>query len=236
MVFVRVVLVVAICGLASSVCAADTPLRVVTDANQKPIAVEGILGWTKEDLARLSPLGPDDIKHISERLRVYVLDANGQPQQPPLAGSYQIVGAAVRFTPQFALRPGAKYRAEYFPPVQNDAASPVRHSIDILVPAPPPPPPTKVTAIYPSANTLPENQLRFYVHFSAPMAVGDAYAHVKLVKANGEAVHRPFLEIGEELWDGTGTRLTLLFDPGRVKKGLAPSEMCGPVLEAGQKY
>src|SRR6185369_17474733 len=45
-----------------------------------------------------------------------------------------------------------------------------------------------------------------------------------------------FLEIGEELWDGTGTRLTLLFDPGRVKTGLKPREEFGPVLEAGKGY
>jgi hypothetical protein len=68
------------------------------------------------------------------------------------------------------------------------------------------------------------------------MAAGDAYAHVKLLKANGEPVFRPFLEIGEELWDGTGQRLTLLFDPGRVKRGLSPREQFGPVIEAGQSY
>jgi hypothetical protein len=49
-------------------------------------------------------------------------------------------------------------------------------------------------------------------------------------------VKRAFLEIGEELWDGSGQRLTLLFDPGRVKKGLTPRELFGPVLEPGQSY
>jgi hypothetical protein len=38
------------------------------------------------------------------------------------------------------------------------------------------------------------------------------------------------------LWDGAGQRLTLLFDPGRVKKGLSPRLQFGPVLEAGQSY
>ena len=68
------------------------------------------------------------------------------------------------------------------------------------------------------------------------MAAGDAYEHVKLLKANGEVVTRAFLEIGEELWDGSGQRITLLFDPGRVKKGLSPRLQFGPVLEAGQTY
>jgi hypothetical protein len=57
-----------------------------------------------------------------------------------------------------------------------------------------------------------------------------------MLKANGQRVHRPFLEIGEELWDTSSTRLTLLIDPGRIKRGLSPREQFGPVLEAGGKY
>jgi hypothetical protein len=93
-----------------------------------------------------------------------------------------------------------------------------------------------VTTVYPSAATLPENQLRFYLHFATPMARGEAYEHLVLLKENGQPVLRPFLEIGEELWDKSGTRLTLLIDPGRIKRGLSPREEHGPVLEAGHKY
>ena len=46
----------------------------------------------------------------------------------------------------------------------------------------------------------------------------------------------PFLELDEELWSPDGTRFTLLFDPGRVKRGLKPREELGPVLEAGKSY
>ena len=46
----------------------------------------------------------------------------------------------------------------------------------------------------------------------------------------------PFLELDEELWSPDGTRFTLLFDPGRVKRGLKPREEVGPVLEAGKSY
>ena len=47
---------------------------------------------------------------------------------------------------------------------------------------------------------------------------------------------KPFIEIDEELWNPTGTRLTLLFDPGRIKHGLKSREEAGPNLEAGQTY
>ena len=46
----------------------------------------------------------------------------------------------------------------------------------------------------------------------------------------------PFLELDEELWSPDGTRFTLVFDPGRIKRGLKPREEVGPVLEAGKSY
>jgi len=42
--------------------------------------------------------------------------------------------------------------------------------------------------------------------------------------------------LGEELWNPDGTRLTLLFDPGRIKRGLRPREEDGPILEEGKSY
>jgi hypothetical protein len=95
---------------------------------------------------------------------------------------------------------------------------------------------TVVTAVYPSARVLPENLLRLYIHFSAPMSRGEAYRHIHLLDAAGKQVPDPFLELDEELWSGDGCRFTLLFDPGRIKRGLKPREEVGPVLEQGRTY
>ena len=46
----------------------------------------------------------------------------------------------------------------------------------------------------------------------------------------------PFLELDEELWSPDGDSLHLVFDPGRIKRGLKPREEVGPVLEAGKSY
>src|SRR5262249_54108957 len=43
-------------------------------------------------------------------------------------------------------------------------------------------------------------------------------------------------EIEEQLWSADGTRLMLLCDPGRVKRGLVPREEDGPILEEGRRY
>jgi hypothetical protein len=96
--------------------------------------------------------------------------------------------------------------------------------------------PTHVTHIDPTSERLPENQLKFYIHFSAPMGRGDAYRHIHLERDDGTEVEAAFLELGEELWDPDQRRFTLLCDPGRVKRGLKPREELGPVLEEGHDY
>jgi hypothetical protein len=90
--------------------------------------------------------------------------------------------------------------------------------------------------VYPTSDRLPENQLKFYLHFSAPMSKGDSYKHIKLLDEKGKTVDVPFLELDQELWDPTGQRLTLFCDPGRIKRGLKPREEDGPVLEEGKSY
>jgi hypothetical protein len=59
---------------------------------------------------------------------------------------------------------------------------------------------------------------------------------VKLVTAQGTIVEYPFLELSEELWSPDGMRVTLYFDPGRIKRGLKPRELFGPALLEKQAY
>src|SRR5207244_1417841 len=87
-----------------------------------------------------------------------------------------------------------------------------------------------------TTNRLPENQLKFYLHFSAPMSRGESYRHIQLLDAAGKPVESPFLELDHELWDPEGKRFTLFIDPGRIKRGLKPREDLGPVLEEGKRY
>ncbi len=100
---------------------------------------------------------------------------------------------------------------------------------------------TKVTAVYPSADELPANTLKFYVHFSAPMRKGEIYQFVCLKKIGktdqeSENIELPFLEIEQEFWSRDSKRITLLLDPGRIKRGLKPREEMGPIFEPGGNY
>jgi len=94
----------------------------------------------------------------------------------------------------------------------------------------------EVVAVYPSAPVLPKNLLKFYVHFSEPMSRGEAWRHIRLLDDRGTPVELPFLELDQELWDPRQTRLTILFDPGRIKRGVTPKEEIGEALEAGRSY
>jgi hypothetical protein len=68
------------------------------------------------------------------------------------------------------------------------------------------------------------------------MSRGEAYRRVHLVDATSKPIDSPFLELAEELWSPDGKRLTLLFEPGRIKRGLKPREEAGPILRAGGSY
>ena len=104
------------------------------------------------------------------------------------------------------------------------------------IPKAPSTPTAKVHHVYPTNDVLPENLLKFYIHFSAPMSKGEAYQHIHLIGSGSKEVDLPFLRLEEELWNRDQTRFTLFFDPGRIKRGLKPREEVGPALEEGKSY
>ncbi|MBX9585245.1 MAG: hypothetical protein K2X87_33485 [Gemmataceae bacterium] len=153
---------------------------------------------------------------------------------PGLLGTSGVDGGVLWFRPRFPLAYGVRHTAAFDPAaLPGGAAGP--SSVEVTLTHPPAPPPA-VTGVYPSGDTVPENLLKFYLTFSAPMRRGEAYHRVRLLGPDRAAIDLPFLELDEELWDPTGTRLTLLIDPGRIKRGLKPREDVGPVLEAGGRY
>ena len=59
-------------------------------------------------------------------------------------------------------------------PIESDTRHVGTGALTILAPPDPGQPTTAVTAIYPTAASIPYNQLRLYVYFSAPMSDGAA--------------------------------------------------------------
>ena len=153
--------------------------------------------------------------------------AGPDPRAPLMLGEYAQSGGAITFTPRFAPSPGVELHAMFH----------VNHRIVEATfgePAKAVAATTVVSHLYPSADAWPANTLKLYLTFSAPMAVGEAYARIRVVDDQGKVVVQPFVEIEPELWDATGTRLTVLFDPGRIKRGLVDNEQSGPPLMPGR--
>ena len=162
--------------------------------------------------------------------------ALGSIGMPAMLGTYRVQESAIQFEPQFPLEPGLRYVASFFPAQLPGGGGGQFVSTTFELPRRATNATTVVAQIYPSAEVLPENLLKFYVHFSAPMSRGQIYEHIHLRTAAGRDVQLPFLEIGEELWDPELTRLTLFIDPGRIKRGVTPLEEIGPALEQGQRF
>lgn len=95
---------------------------------------------------------------------------------------------------------------------------------------------TVVTDVYPTGSQLPENLLRFYIYFSAPMGQRDIMPAIDLLDDTGRVVEGVFLPNRFDLWSADRTRLTLLLDPGRVKSGLQANRAMGRALTPGETY
>jgi hypothetical protein len=153
----------------------------------------------------------------------------GQGNVPPVLGSYSVDAGTLTFRPKFPIESGVKYRAVFRPgdgpAIEKTLEGPARDTTRR----------TRVDRVYPSADVWPSNQLRMYIYFSAPMSRGEADRRIRLVDDRGKELKGVFLP-GEELWDPNCRRLTMTFDPGRIKRGLTSNEAMGPPLTEGRRY
>ena len=157
----------------------------------------------------------------------------GTGDVPALAGTYSVEPDALVFHPAYPIAPGVRYRAVFQPPA---AGARVEKFFD--GPRSDKTPTARVEHVYPSAEVLPSNLLRLYIYFSAPMSRGEAARYLHILDENGKALEgsHAVLLPGEELWDPNFKRLTMTFDPGRIKRGLTSNENIGPPIGEGKHY
>lgn len=158
---------------------------------------------------------------------VLVVRASADEAAPAMLGEYAENGGVITFTPRFAPSPGVELHATFHVNQSTLEATFGEPAKAIAVT-------TRVANLYPSTDEWPENTLKMYLTFSAPMSAGQAYTHIRVLDEQGRVIVQPFVEIEQELWDASGTRLTVLFDPGRIKRGLVDNEESGPPLVAGR--
>jgi hypothetical protein len=225
---------VAILLLSVSGCSRTPSPDIWFVGSSPPTAVE-VRGVPSSDVAALA----DASLSVAEWRRILRVTVQGE--SIPMAGEYSAARGVIRFTPLYGFESWRPYRVT-FDPAKVPGANPSEAwrtqvvSKVFTFSGSSKGQPTVVRQVYPSGAKLPENMLRFYIEFSAPMGRASALEHVRLIDENGMHVIDPFLPVEAEFWSPDRTRFTLMFDPGRVKHDIKPNRDLGRALVVGRRY
>ena len=168
-----------------------------------------------------SPSMPED----SVRVLLQVHLMHDQSTQP-VAGEYSIQGNEITFHPLIPFTRALSYEVTLrgrvldriqIPPIPDSGAP-------------------SVLAVYPSADTVPENLLKMYISFSRPMHEMYPLSFVLLLRNGRDTASDAFLDLKPPLWNRESTMLTLWLDPGRIKRDLQPNQKSGPPMQDGSLY
>lgn len=170
------------------------------------------------------------------RVRLVETEGPGGEHLPDVFGRYQVVQSGLRFTPYFPFESGVRYHASFDPrplgcPEFTDVLT-----LEFSVPNPMSTGTAHVEHVFPTDDSLPENLLRFYIRFSNSMQRGRAEQQIRILGPEGPPAPDVLYRAPVELWDRSMRHLTILLDPGRLKRGVGPNRELGPPLRAGLDY
>jgi hypothetical protein len=94
----------------------------------------------------------------------------------------------------------------------------------------------QVVSISPAARSIPANTLRLYVTFDHPARGVVSTRDLRLLDGAGRTIDGAFMDFGQDLWSPDGRRLTVLFDPGRVKRGVEGEGESAAPLQVGHSF
>jgi hypothetical protein len=201
----------------------DSPLRCEATPDGRKVVARLPAG-----VAGTLPAGTLTQQQGESLLTLVLLADENKTPGPSMFGKYVRIGDELTFTPRFPLSAGATYRASL-------KAAGKTFSLDYHMPMPAAKAPPKVVKIYPTADVLPANHLRYYIYFDRPMRGGKGlFQHLALLDHEGKEIDAPWLE--DEIWDEENHCLILYIHPGRIKWGVELRESMGPVLHEKQSY
>ena len=187
------------------------------------------------ELTNLPPQALDAAARLTPAAWPEVFRIGVTPDAPPMLGTYSIDKGTVRFTPAFPFDPGRQYTTIFTPSALGGAGTGLAPlTLTVFDPAPAATPTTTVTRIYPTADVIPENVLRMYIEFSAPMGRKSGVEYLALLDHSGREIPGAVLPLDYEFWSPDHRRFTVFFDPGRVKQGILPNREMGRAFIPGQ--
>jgi hypothetical protein len=180
---------------------------------------------------------PGDLLKSIFRVTVAQTPSPEGDRLPDVSGRYLLFGDGVQFIPRFPFEKDVKYCASFDPRALGGSLTAEPLILEFLIAKEQNAPAlTEVKHIFPSCDLLPENLLRFYVCFSNSMQRGQALEEISLLNSDGQPVADALYRPPVELWDRTMRHLTVLLDPGRLKRWVGPNVELGPPLKGGQEY
>jgi len=215
--------------VAGAVAGADkNPANLRITRLQDGMHVQAVATLSAKSLEQI-PEGRLTAEQGEQYLILTLVDPGTGKEAGAVLGSYERRQERLIFTPRYALAYGQKYRATLKVPGGETASAEYR------VPERPKTAAAVVEKIYPTAEVLPANQLKFYIHFSKPMRESsEIFDQVAILDGQGKAILDPWRRT--ELWSADAKRLTLFIHPGRVKRGVNLREDFGPVLRSNETY
>jgi hypothetical protein len=183
---------------------------------------------TRPQQVLLAKVDPIDFDQGRKLVDLRLVDAGGK-SGPAIFASYRQEKDHLMLRPRYPLQAGQTYQATAYRPDQTTIQA------TYTVPPASPSEAPQVTRIYPTAEILPANCLKFYIYFSQPMREGRAiFDDLEMLNADGEVIEDAWRRT--ELWSKDARRLTLWIHPGRIKQGVNLREDYGPVLHPGRRY
>jgi hypothetical protein len=219
--------------LVSSCSRQGSPFTVSLVSITDSRSVVRVTGLSSEELAAIEAKPMNDV----EWGRVLSVRVSGaRPDTPSVSGRHRVNGGAIEFSPAFPFDAGRKYDVVF-----DASRLPKPRVVPLVVttvglPAIERTPSTTIVRMLPTTGVLPENLLRVYLEFSAPMSRESGRDFIKLLDDKGQEVKDAFLSLDVEFWSSDYRRYTLLFDPGRVKRGILPNELFGRALTPGKRF
>ena len=208
--------------MGSAVTLAQTNLKIISPSN--------LDGTVKLDLSTFTNLNKETSSY--DLLAVFVKNGMEEYASNAIQGQYTREGDHLVFKPYFPFMRDMTYLIR----TRNEKVDSTYSYQSFQVGEKRMVEQAGVLSIYPLAQQLPKNLLRFYIYFRTPMKKGRALKHVQLVDEAGNIDRHAFMEFKQELWSADGKILTVLFDPGRIKRGVSTNLLRGPALLESKKY
>lgn len=181
--------------------------------------------WNKEQAVGIA-IPKRFLDHVPGDAVSNVLRIRVENNTTAMLGEYTASGNHIIFKPLVPLSPGMRYEVL----LRNKVIGKLAIMMPDAARAP------QLLGVYPTADTLPENLLKLYLQFSAPMREGEAMQHVYLSDDQGDTLENVLLDLQPELWNRERSALTLWLDPGRIKRDLIPNRQMGNPLAKGKQY